>query len=282
MSVTPNILATARVPFGVAQIVEWRWPSPMDVTACDSAHMIEMPLPPLAADGTASFPDISPQRFSVMGSLFLRPAGVMIRARSPGGHIRVVRLAAEPARFAEIAGGEIRRDEAVLRTALDLRADRPRLLLHRIRDELTSPGFGSDALIEAYGAALMIETVRALLSQAERKGGQGRLAGWQYRRVCDRIESEEAPPTVSELARLCGLSVRHFVRLYRMLAGESVTARIARTQLTRASALLHEDALPLKEIAARLGFTHASSFSTAFRRATGLSPSRYRQQSGRR
>jgi AraC family transcriptional regulator len=157
MSVTPNILATARVPFGVAQIVEWRWPSPMDVTACESAHMIEMPLPPLAADGTASFPDISPQRFSVMGSLFLRPAGVMIRARSPGGHIRVVRLAAEPARFAEIAGGEIRRDEAVLRTALDLRADRPRLLLHRIRDELTSPGFGSDALIEAYGAALMIE-----------------------------------------------------------------------------------------------------------------------------
>lgn len=278
MDVTPRILADRRIPFGVAEIVDWRWPSPMDVVVCESRHMIEMSLPPLATDGTACFPDISPHRFCMMGSMFLRPAGVTIRARSIGGHIQVVRLAVEPGRFAEIAEEEIGSEEDLLRAALDLRTEAPRLLLRRIRDELLNPGFASAALVEAYGAALMIETARALRSEAGRKRDGGRLASWQYRRVCERIEAAGAPPTVSELAGLCGLSVRHFMRQYRALTGESATAHIAREQLARASALLEDGGLPLKEVAARLGFAHSSSFSAAFRHATGASPSSFRQR----
>jgi AraC family transcriptional regulator len=36
--------------------------------------------------------------------------------------------------------------------------------------------------------------------------------------------------------------------------------------------------MPLKEIASRMGFTDPSSFSMAFRRATGAAPRTFRQQ----
>lgn len=278
MSAPFNILAAKHLPIGEAQLVEWRWPSPIDMTVCEDRHMIEMSLPPLAADGMASFPDLSPGRFSFIGNLFLRPAGIAIRARSTGGHIQVVRVAVQPASYAAIAGTEPDYGEALLRAGLDLRDDTPRMLLHRLREELTAPGFASTTLVEAYAVALVVETARSVSERAERRADTGRLAGWQYRRVCERIESDPTPPTLSELARLCGVSPRHFARLFRALTGESVTAHVARVQIARAATLLEKDNLPLKEISARLGFTNPGSFSTAFRRATGVTPSRYRRE----
>jgi len=59
-----------------------------------------------------------------------------------------------------------------------------------------------------------------------------------------------------------------------------VTAAIARAQVVRAQRLLVTTDLPLKTVAAHLGFKRAGSFSTAFRRATGVSPRLYRQFGG--
>jgi len=74
------------------------------------------------------------------------------------------------------------------------------------------------------------------------------------------------------------VSSRHLLRLYRNLSGETVTAHIQRAQVSRARDLLTTTDLPLKEIAGRLGFSRSGSFSTAFRRATGVSPKLYRQR----
>jgi len=278
MDVTFNILAARPVPIGDAQLVEWRWPSPMDVTVCEDRHMIEMSLPPLAPAGLASFPDLCPGRFSFMGGLFLRPAGIAIRARSAGGRIQVVRVAVDPTAYAAIVGTDFDYTEMTLRAGLDLRSDAPRTLLQRLHDELTAPGFASAALVDAYATALVVETARGVVARAERRVDVGRLAGWQYRRTCERIEADLPLPTLTELAQLCGVSPRPFARLYRALTGESVMAHIARVQVARATTLLMDEGLPLKEISARLGFSHPGSFSTAFRRAMGVTPSRYRRE----
>ena len=276
--IMPTILSHKLLPIGEAQLVDWRWPSPMEATSCEDRHMIEMSLPPLATDGTGCFPEIAPDRFSHIGNVFVRPAGITLYSRSNGGHIRTVRLAVEPDCYEATTGSRIDANLNILQMCLDLRDDRPRALLKRMHEELVTPGFAGAALLEAYGTALMIETSRSIAAHRERHASLGRLAGWQYRRVCERIEAEGPVPTLAELAALCGISVRHFVRLYRALTGESVTAHIARTQVARAMVLLKDDALPLKEVAARLGFAHPGSFSAAFRRATGISPSKYRQQ----
>jgi len=277
MQRSPEVIATHILPFGEAEVVEWRWPSPLDVTVCEQRHMIEMSLPPLATSGTASFPDLGELRPTRIGSVFVRPAGVAIRARSMGGRIRVVRLAADADAFSRLTDADPEFGEAMLRAALDLNAPRLRALLRLIRDELTHPGLASANLIEAYGVALVVETARALRSSDACEAGRA-LAGWQSRRIEERLSSEEAPPTLPELARLCGVSVRHFARLYLGHAGEPVRARIARDRTRRAQALLVGTDLPLKEVAARLGFEQPASFSTAFRRSTGISPLSYRQR----
>src|SRR5208283_1150975 len=102
MNAEPRILREIRLPCADAQIIEWCWPSPMHVTACERRHMLEMSLPPFATDGAACFPDIAPGRYSFMGNMFFRPAGVALRARSAGGRIRIVRCAIDPDRYAEM------------------------------------------------------------------------------------------------------------------------------------------------------------------------------------
>lgn len=276
MQTLPAILARAALPYGAAELVEWRWPSPIDLTVREDCHMIEMSLPPYATDGVASFPDTAPDRFHYMGSLFVRPAGVRVRSRSVGGHIRVVRLAVDPGAAAIRAGFPLDRVEPL--HGLDLRDREPRVLLRRIRDELLCPGRASAELLRAYADALLIETLRSIEGRRSAPSERGRLAGWQYRRVAERIDSAEPPPKVSELAELCGISTRHFTRLYRALTGESAAQSIARARARRATGLVAEGKAPIKAIAAELGFADAAGFSTAFRRATGVNPNRYRQQ----
>ena len=275
MAPAPAILAQAILPYGAVELVEWHWPSPLDITVCEDRHFIEMSLPPYATEGMVAFPDVAPNRFSNIGSLFLRPAHVRLRARSPGGHIRVVRLAIEP--DAGRLAPQLALDDSILMCGLDLRDEAPRFLLRRIRDELLRPGPLSAEVMRAYADALMIETLRSVDARARKPITHARLAEWQHRRVMTRMEAVGAPPTVAELAGLCGISVRHFTRLYRALTGENPTQSIARLRAGRAAAMLTEGDTPIKVIAAESGFADGAAFATAFRRATGMTPRAYRQ-----
>lgn len=275
--VTPSILRQTCTPVADAQILEWTWPTPLDVVTREDRHMLEMSLPPLSTDGMASFPDIAPDRFTFIGNMFARPANINLRARSQGGRIQIVRCAVEPERYAQVVERDYVWDERDLRAGMHLRSDTLKGLFQLLRHELAEPGFASATLVEAYATALMIEAARTVSGGGPSRA-EGRLTAWQYRRINERLAEDETPPTVEELAKLCGVSARHLLRLYRNLSGETVTAHIQRAQFSRARVLLTTTDLPLKEIASRLGFARSGSFSTAFRRATGVSPKLYRQR----
>lgn len=274
----PNIIAARPVPIGDVQIVEWCWPSPLDIVAREGRHMIELSIPPHSVDAVGSFPDLAPGHRTRMGRMFVRPAGVAIRSRSAGGRIRVSRLAVEPTAFENLAGEPIVWNATTLSAGLDMRDPTVLWLMERLRAELESPGFGHAVLVDAYATSLAIETARLLKGVSANGRETGRLAHWQERRVCERLAVEGPPPSVAELAQLCGISARHFARLYGGETGIGASARIAEMQVGRARSLLRTSDLPMKEIAARLGFARAGSFSSAFRRATGQTPSAYRQE----
>ena len=277
MQADPSILRQIRAPTADARLVEWEWPTPLDVTTRASHNMLEMSLPPLATDGLASFPDIAPDRFNFIGNMFIRPANVTLRARSQGGRIRVVQCAVKPERYAEVLEQDEAWTEPKLRAAMHLRSETLKNLFKMLRSELVEPGFASTTLVDACATALIIETARTI-SNTNVVRAEGRLAAWQYRRITERLADDARPPTVNELAALCGVSPRHLLRLYRNLSGETVTAHIQRAQVDRARALLKCTDLPLKVIADQLGFARSGSFSSAFRRATGVSPKLYRQR----
>jgi AraC-like DNA-binding protein len=82
-------------------------------------------------------------------------------------------------------------------------------------------------------------------------------------------------PAIDTLAEITGLHPR---TLQRLLQRESLSYRqlVDEVRAERATVLLRDSGAPVTEIAFDLGYTDVSHFIRAFRRWTGVSPSRYR------
>ena len=107
---------------------------------------------------------------------------------------------------------------------------------------------------------------------------RGGLAPWQERRVKERMSAslnEEIP--LSHLANECGLSVRHFVRAFRVSTGSSPHRWLLRHRVDRAIELLRTRALSLADVAAFCGFADQSHFTRVFTAIVGISPGAWRR-----
>ncbi|MFW5857377.1 MAG: helix-turn-helix domain-containing protein, partial [Planctomycetota bacterium] len=84
--------------------------------------------------------------------------------------------------------------------------------------------------------------------------------------------------TLADLAAEANLSPEHFARRFRKRYGASPIAYQHSLRIQAARVLLSSSDLLCKEIAARVGFSDIYAFSKAFRKATGLAPTAYREQ----
>ena len=91
--------------------------------------------------------------------------------------------------------------------------------------------------------------------------------------------SEQGQLTLVSAARVLGMSVR---TLQRSLEREGTTFEGLRSQVRRRvyEALVRDSSLKIDAVAATLGFGSVRAFSTAFRRAVGVSPRMFRRRSG--
>lgn len=87
-------------------------------------------------------------------------------------------------------------------------------------------------------------------------------------------------PTESELARLSGLSLSHFKRLFVRDLGLTPKEWLNRKRLETARIRLRETAAPVKRIGYELGFRSPNHFSSWFRRQTGRTPGHFRREAG--
>lgn len=108
------------------------------------------------------------------------------------------------------------------------------------------------------------------------------LSRAQIDRINDRIEQPGKPPSVAALASECGLSTRHFFRLFKAATGQTLTAYVTDRKVDQARRLL-DPAGPaikmpaIKMVAWQCGFESAAAFSAAFRKAMGVTPKQYRE-----
>ncbi len=84
------------------------------------------------------------------------------------------------------------------------------------------------------------------------------------------------PVTLADIAAEVGLSVYHFIRVFKAATGQTPHKYLTGLRIDEARRLLRDDALSLDRIAARCGFGSAGSLSTTFLRHTGVRPSAYR------
>jgi AraC family transcriptional regulator len=280
MDLTPLLLREAMVPLARFQLVEWLWPDVIDFGLAETTLMLEMSLPPFQTDSTVEFPDLDPGNRCLMGSLFVRYPGVELRGRGDGGRIRVLRcIFAAEVRASLVTSWPSHEHLPLLRALLDIRDDNLRALMRIAHRELADETEPSPDVLGPL-AQLLVAGLRRFTGRHPASHAPGRLAAWQYRRIRERLATDQPLPAPADLADLCGISARHLDRQFLALTGSTVAEYIDRFWLDRAKAMLERGGESIKAIAFACGFAHANSFARAFRRATGASPSAYRQASG--
>ena len=134
-----------------------------------------------------------------------------------------------------------------------------------------------------YSEALAIVLMHELLHQnrdaphaeADSYGG---LAAWQKRKIASYIEEHLAEQiSLMKLAELARLSPYHFCRAFKQSFGTPPHRYHISRRIERAKALLIQRSDSITEIGLDLGFSETSSFSAAFRKATGLTPRGFRR-----
>ncbi|MBF9142589.1 helix-turn-helix transcriptional regulator [Hymenobacter properus] len=85
------------------------------------------------------------------------------------------------------------------------------------------------------------------------------------------------PITVDELAFLCHMSVSTFQRRFAASYGQPPQKWLLQQRMQRAAALLHQHQPP-SDVYQQVGYESHSSFSEAFKKAFGVSPTKFKQQ----
>ena len=86
------------------------------------------------------------------------------------------------------------------------------------------------------------------------------------------------PLRVDELAAMCGITPEYFRTLFHKLYGTSPIKYINQLRIERAKELILSDSYTIANVAELSGFPDISYFSKIFKRATGVSPSEYGEQ----
>ena len=142
-----------------------------------------------------------------------------------------------------------------------------------------NPGSMQRQYAEALGVVLTHELVRINSGAARREpANRGGLAPWQQKRVAAYIEEHVADDIpLATLAELARLSPCHFSRSFKHSFGTPPHRYHASRRIERAKQLLGDPKRSVTAIALEIGFSETSTFTAAFRRLTGQTPSRYRR-----
>ncbi|WP_405008194.1 AraC family transcriptional regulator [Kitasatospora purpeofusca] len=157
-----------------------------------------------------------------------------------------------------------------------------RWLLAQALGELSTDRPGASFALGHLAPLLLVQVLRALLAH----GGTDEHPAGLLRALADErlapalrlMHADPARPwTLAELARAATMSRTSFAQRFKDLAGVPPLAYLRRLRMRLAQHTLRRTDTPLSTVAASLGYGSDSAFSTAFKRATGLSPRHYRE-----
>jgi AraC family transcriptional regulator len=151
----------------------------------------------------------------------------------------------------------------------------------RLCRETLEPNFGSRILIESFGRIIAVELERLFAPPTgvdDDPKPVSSLSRAELRRIMDYVDSQSAANiTIADVAIACNMSSRTLTRKFKATTGETLHEYAHRHATNRARALLNDNRRSIKDVSYTLGYPNPSAFSIAFRRATGVSPTEYRQ-----
>ncbi len=154
----------------------------------------------------------------------------------------------------------------------------PPAIFDMMRSEVAHAGLGTQAMCQALMKQGLVTLLRghwrsiaddALLAAAL---NHPRLA----KAVAAIVEQPGAHHTVDSLASLAGMSRASFSDHFSRAFGQGPIDFVHKTRLRVAARLLEVTDLPIKAVAASVGYAGSRSFARAFEAAHGMSPTRFR------
>lgn len=154
--------------------------------------------------------------------------------------------------------------------------------MSRMGAELIHPDTGNMLLIQclATQVAILLERRVNDLRGVEDRRERNCLSPRQLKDLHEFVESCDGSATLAQVSDKSGLSAAYLQRMYKMTTGRTLYRLLEDVRMERAQTLLGHTDLPLKEVAHRLNFCRPGAFSTAFKKATGITPKAFRLRKG--
>ena len=137
-------------------------------------------------------------------------------------------------------------------------------------------GFADRILVESLGTALCIRLARRFVGHLPLPTSKG-LSRERLQRVRDYVEAHlDDDLSLTVLADISCLSPYHFSRSFKQAIGMGPQRYVMERRIERAKTLMRRTHQPLASIALEAGFTDQSHLTSVFRRATEMTPGRFR------
>lgn len=154
-------------------------------------------------------------------------------------------------------------------------------LVELVGEEASGQAAGRDLVLSRLIEILLIEALRATRGEDTPPGLLHGLADARVAEALRRMHGEpERSWTVAQLARSAGMSRTAFFERFIRTVGLRPMAYLLAWRMALAKSLLDGDDIALDEVARRVGYGSASTFSTAFSRHVGQPPGRYARREG--
>jgi AraC family transcriptional regulator len=205
----------------------------------------------------------------------------------PAGYSRVWEIAAPTMKFVvdlapwfvrEVAQGMgINGERVAISPQLHLRDKRMEHVAWALLSEMESGDALGRLYAESLGTALAAQLLRRSGPAVPRRTSG--LPKSRLQRVTDYVHEHLARDlSLHELARIAGMSASHFNAQFRQSTGMPVHQYVIAARVDTALHLLIQTALPVSDIALRVGFSSQSHLSRHLRRMHGLSPAALRRE----
>jgi AraC family transcriptional regulator len=187
-------------------------------------------------------------------------------------HVMVTSGYSATPQVVELIDPKCMHDPAIERIAHEMLAEmRDEQPLSRLRVD----ALGQDLVIQLLRRHSNLRGSRPLAPEQARGG----LAPRRLNQVTDFLEAHLTEDvSLAQLASVAGLSETHFCRAFKQATGLPAHQYLLHRRIERARGMLRDRDVSLVEVALRLGFSSQSHFTSHFRRLTGTTPARYRDE----
>jgi len=265
---------------GCVEVRQYTWlHDTADIFTTAGSYFLDLSLTPRAGPPRGAYIDAGRRSFETIGRIMFVPPGRTMQVAGAHGKQRSMHCVLSAGMIDGLLERSPTWNDAALAEGLHLNSPEIEWLLLKIYRELRHGGFASEIMVESLANALCVALIRQFgLERSEARRSVGGLAPWRMRLIRERVHADQPAPGLTELADLCGMTVRHLSRAFKAETGQTIGKFVEEATIERGRTMLSHSAASVSEIAHALGFASSTSFAYAFRRATGLRPSDVERQ----